>query len=674
MDADLTQLTRPDRTGWTAPWLAWLDLAVHREILRLRARYELSMDELRGLYVSDEQVDRLVRREAPSPDVLARMDALDEQRQELLVAARRHESPLAEVANGFCLGEPALTAMLVCLAPEMDLSYQSIYAYLNDDVARRLPTVDLCARLSGSAVGPDDPLLELGLVEAVRVDAAPLWRSAGLVLSEPLRRFLLEPGGPASRRARRAHRIVVLESRSEEEAAHVAARVVGGEGELLVRPDPGLAAVDPDRALGDALLTARLRDATLFVTPADLGLMLDAPPGAASVALCRRLVSAPIRVVIAVGQGQAASLPVEGAEVERIVVGLPGVAERTALWRTELERAGVRAHPGDVEHVAGLFALGAVHIAGAARTVARGRPADGTVERAVLARAARERSRSGLERIAEEVPTVYRWEDLVLPVATQRRIREIGEAVRHRHRVFDTWSFGRLVGGHASVRALFSGPSGTGKTMSATVLAGDLGLALYRVDLSRVVSKYVGETEKNIERILIAAESSNAILLFDEADALFGKRTEVKDAHDRYANIETAFLLQRIENFDGVVILATNLAGNLDEAFGRRIHFQVEFPVPDEALRAKLWRLALPGSAPVADDFDPDFLARMFPMTGGGIRNASLMAAFMAAREGEPIGMLHIVRALARQRRQQGKVPSAAEFREYLRLIRDEES
>jgi SpoVK/Ycf46/Vps4 family AAA+-type ATPase len=209
--------------------------------------------------------------------------------------------------------------------------------------------------------------------------------------------------------------------------------------------------------------------------------------------------------------------------------------------------------------------------------------------------------------------------------------------------------------------------------MSASVLAADLGLALYRVDLSRVVSKYVGETEKNIERILAAAESSKAMLLFDEADALFGKRTEVKDAHDRYANIETAYLLQRIESFDGVVILATNLAGNLDEAFGRRIHFQVEFPVPDETLRRCLWRKALPGTAPVAADFDPDFLASMFAMTGGDIRNAALMAAFMAAREGSPIGMSHLVRALARQRRQQGKVPSVSEFRDYLRLVRDED-
>ena len=174
MDTDLPQLTRTERTGWVAPWLAWLDAAVHREILRLRARYELSMDELRGLYVSDEQVDRLVRREVPSADVLARMDALDEQRRALLAAASREDSPLGDVASRFGLGEAEVLAVLVCLAPELELSYQSIYAYLNDDVNRRLPTVDLCARLAGcSAVEPADPLLAQGLVEAVRVESAP---------------------------------------------------------------------------------------------------------------------------------------------------------------------------------------------------------------------------------------------------------------------------------------------------------------------------------------------------------------------------------------------------------------------------------------------------------------------------------------------------------------------
>jgi SpoVK/Ycf46/Vps4 family AAA+-type ATPase len=276
--------------------------------------------------------------------------------------------------------------------------------------------------------------------------------------------------------------------------------------------------------------------------------------------------------------------------------------------------------------------------------------------------------------VADLVPAVYEWEDLVLPPQTLRRLADLAAAIRHRHQVFDAWAFGRLHGGHASVRAIFSGPSGTGKTMAASVLALDLGLELYRVDLSTVVSKYVGETEKNLERVLAAAEHSNALLLFDEAEALFGKRSEVRDAHDRYANIEIAFLLQRIESYEGVLLLSTNLAGNLDDAFHRRIHFHVEFPVPDEAARRRLWERAIPDSAPIDEDVDPSFLAGMFPMTGGEIRSATLAAAFMAADEGAPIGMSHLMRALARQRRQQGKLPSSSEFQGFLRLVQKEGS
>ena len=171
---------------------------------------------------------------------------------------------------------------------------------------------------------------------------------------------------------------------------------------------------------------------------------------------------------------------------------------------------------------------------------------------------------------------------------------------------------------------MFSGASGTGKTMSAAVVARELGLDLFRIDLSAVVSKYIGETEKNLERIFKAAEGSNAILFFDEADALFGKRSEVKDAHDRYANIEVAYLLQRMETYDGVLILATNLAKHIDEAFSRRIHVEIDFPLPDEVQRERLWRLLIPHAAPTAADVDYEFLARQFPLTGGEIRNVAL--------------------------------------------------
>jgi SpoVK/Ycf46/Vps4 family AAA+-type ATPase len=250
-----------------------------------------------------------------------------------------------------------------------------------------------------------------------------------------------------------------------------------------------------------------------------------------------------------------------------------------------------------------------------------------------------------------------------------RRLREFAAAIRAREQVFRGWAFVRGSGGSTSLRALFAGASGTGKTMSAAVIARAIGLDLFRIDLSAVVSKYIGETEKNLERIFQAAEGSNAILFFDEADALFGKRSEVKDAHDRYANIEVAYLLQRMETYDGVLILATNLAKHIDEAFSRRIHVDIDFPLPDEAQRARLWRQLIPAEAPTSPDVDYEFLARQFPLTGGEIRNVALAAGFLAAYEDTDIAMTHLVRAIARQRRKQGKLPTASEFKHYLAAV-----
>src|SRR5262249_48319725 len=210
-----------------------------------------------------------------------------------------------------------------------------------------------------------------------------------------------------------------------------------------------------------------------------------------------------------------------------------------------------------------------------------------------------------------------------------------------------------------------SGQSGTGKTMAAEVLARELGLDLYKIDLSTVVSKYIGETEKNLDRIFRAAQSSNAIIFFDEADALFGKRSEVKDAHDRYANIEVAYLLQKTEEYEGFVILATNLILNIDDAFKRRMNYTVEFPFPDEHHRELLWRGMFPPQTPLAKDLNFTFLARQFPMSGGNIKNAALAAAFLAAAEDSTVQMRHLIESVAREWQKLGKLPSVADFKQY---------
>jgi hypothetical protein len=268
---------------------------------------------------------------------------------------------------------------------------------------------------------------------------------------------------------------------------------------------------------------------------------------------------------------------------------------------------------------------------------------------------------AGTPELLSLLPLPYRWEDLVLPEATLGHLRELEAHARHRGQVLDDWGFARLVPFGRGTTVLFSGPSGTGKTMAAQVLARSLGLDLYRVDFAAVVSKYIGETEKHLKRVFEACERAPVLLLFDEADALFGKRTQVSDAHDRYANIEIDYLLQRMEQFDGTAVLATNRKGDLDNAFVRRLRFMVDFAPPGVGERERLWRLALEGAcdhrgAALVEDLDWPGLARDLDLTGAGIKSAALAAAFLARSEGVGIGERHVRAAARRELEKQGVV------------------
>jgi len=285
--------------------------------------------------------------------------------------------------------------------------------------------------------------------------------------------------------------------------------------------------------------------------------------------------------------------------------------------------------------------------------------------------AARAQSNQSLRKRAQKVEAAHDWTDLVLPRRTLQQLREVCAAGKHRSFICAEWGFDRRTLQGKGLNVLFCGPSGTGKTMSAGIVAQELGLDLYKIDLSSVISKYIGETEKQLAEIFREAQSSNAILFFDEADAIFGKRSEVKDAHDRYANIEVAYLLQKMEEYAGIVVLATNFRKNIDDAFTRRIHYVVEFPLPEATHRERIWRELVPAAAPLANDVDFSFLSRQFELAGGNIRNVVLVAAFLAAEEGATIRMEHFVLATARELQKMGKLPSRSDFRDYYDLTRE---
>jgi hypothetical protein len=261
-----------------------------------------------------------------------------------------------------------------------------------------------------------------------------------------------------------------------------------------------------------------------------------------------------------------------------------------------------------------------------------------------------------LDELAQRVDPVFQWNDLVVHRSLADHLKAFRNTIAHQFTVYERWRLGDKIPRGRGVVALFSGPSGAGKTMAAETIAHDLGMNLYRIDLAGVVSKYIGETEKNIKKIFDSARGTNTLLFFDEADALFGRRTEIRDSHDRYANLEVNYLLQRLEEHDGPVILATNRRKNMDEAFLRRIHFIIEFSLPTEPLRQLIWQKYLPPTLPRAGDVDVAFLAKHFEVSGGDIKNAALQAAFLAAEDGQAVSMPHLLAALRREYLKLGKV------------------
>lgn len=356
----------------------------------------------------------------------------------------------------------------------------------------------------------------------------------------------------------------------------------------------------------------------------------------------------------------------------RVEFPFPNQNERKAYWEKYSSNYKL-AQNVDLEKVSGNFRFtpGQIQTAlnyGESFSVWHG-TGDGIIGGDELNNACYDQSNKKLGTLASKIKKIYTWDMLVLPSEQMSQMEEICSQVKFRGVVYEKWGFERRLSLGRGLNVLFSGPPGSGKTMAAEVIANELDLEIYKIDVSQVVSKYIGETEKNLEKIFTEAETSNAILFFDEADALFGKRSEVKDAHDRYANVEISYLLQRMEDYKGIVILATNLNQNIDDAFLRRLHFNVAFPFPEKQQRKLIWKGIFPSGAPVDSELDYEFLAEKFIMAGGNIKNIALNAAFYAAREACPIGIKQIMLAAKREYKKMGKTFVKSDFSPYYQLI-----
>ncbi|HET7924762.1 MAG TPA: ATP-binding protein, partial [Rhodanobacteraceae bacterium] len=564
--------------------LRWLDCVLERELLRTRARYMLSLNELCGLHVSDAQVDALLRDRIAGSEAGESAETLSEHARALHEAYLVH-CPMSTLGARLDLSQAELDLLLMALACEIDVRYGALYGYLNNDAARRHLTVNLACALMASSrsesepdevavralLGPRARLLALAVLEPLEANAQRSSLEQGLSIAPIVAQILLDlpvadPRWPREVCWLGAPRTPVLDDDLDDDTPAFATIVSGEDAResrahaerLASERGWALIGVPADALARDAALADRVRLAAKLARGA-VAVDASAEEGLRDAfELARACLSEDVTVFVLTSSRPSVNEYLADIPHTRIAIGVPDAAERAARWSDALGRTRLPIEPTSVRRLAEKFELSASRIDAVVCTVTRRVDEEASIG-AALEREASVRTNEALARFATRLERPHRWEHLVLPAGSLQQLREIAAAIENRERVYRRWGLIERTGRSAGLMICFTGAPGTGKTMAVSVVANAVGLELYRIDLASVVSKYIGETEKNLERIFSAAKRSSAILLFDEADALLGKRSEIKDAHDRYANIEVAYLLQKMEEHDGVTILASNL-------------------------------------------------------------------------------------------------------------------
>jgi SpoVK/Ycf46/Vps4 family AAA+-type ATPase len=705
-------LEMPER-DWNAANRAYLGAQLRRLRLRLRRRVlwlrhhwrHDTLQAYQGLVISEAQADWLLTGEDRSaewefyqrdPEASTVNAALAQAESELATWEQDGTPALEMLASSFALAPFERDVVLLCAAPDLDPAFERLFAYAQDDVNRRYATTHLAIAL---LCDTDE---DAARARVSFLPEAPL-RRLRLVMLDPA------PGSPAGARPLRIDDRVSDFVRGVNRPDE---RITG-----ILRPVP-LGPTDPNLRELAARLAVWLASAPRAgVLPV---LALTAPPDAGAWELAQAVCDRSGLRLCAIDTAQVPTVPADRHELadllarEAALLGLAyyidastidprdrqisgalvDLVEHTAAFvvvashdrlRVEREVLAVRLsrpsppaqillwrqalsvvpHSADlaVDELSLQFDFGPraiVETVAAASAQARLRtPENPVITGDDLRTACREHAGLEVGPLAQRVDPCYGWDDAIFSAEVSSQLRDLIAQVAQRPQVYGAWGFGAVLGRGRGITALFAGPSGTGKTMAAEILANELRLDLYRIDLAGVVSKYIGETEKNLRQVFDAAERSGAILFFDEADALFGKRTEVRDSHDRYANIEVNYLLQRMEDYAGLAILATNRKAALDDAFTRRLRFVVDFPLPDARARRQIWQKVFPKAADTSG-LDFGALARL-DVPGGNIRNIALNAAFLAANEGVPIGMEHLMRAARREYAKMDKLLGAEE-------------
>jgi hypothetical protein len=709
-----------DRTYLKA-LLSRLDARLARLVLLWRQSGQDPGDRFRGLYINDASARSLATRKPGSnwgsglqldKADQARLDQ-DESRSEKLIRqikkdANRQQATLRllDLRARFGLSEFEWWALIVILAPSLDLRYEQLYSYLQDDVTRKHASVDLCLNLlsADSLERLDDlhffhseaPLQRWRLIVPIEDGSQPAssLRQSFVAAPEVVSWILGEITTSGSRQGRRAYipadahqfdqpsaifsqpgipsaRILeniapflCLSGRDAHQHDLTARQLAAAVGRDMLQvwlPSGGTRA-DLLETLTTAARDSRLLDAWLYLQNAES--LIDADGYLLGDALeilaeGENVVIFSSRVTYKLNPSFSRSdHPLMNLEFDNLTS-----AERKDLWLSLLEGFLDDVPDQELTVLSGQFSLTSGQILAASSTAISSALQHGrALQTDDLFRAAQFHSGHHLNELAQKINPRYGWEDLILSDTPLAMLQELVQMVKDRPLVLEGWKLGRKLAASNGISALFSGPPGTGKTLSAQIIASELGIDLYRIDLSTVVSKYVGETEKNLEKIFSEASESNAILFFDEADTIFGKRSEVKDAQDRYANLEVGYLLQRMESYNGLAILATNLKANLDDAFTRRLHFIINFPFPNEADRLRIWQVLVPPELPLAEDVDFALMAKRFKLAGGNIRNILLSAAYYAAENGHKVNMHHLMHGARRELQKMGKLVQESDF------------
>ncbi len=709
-----------------------LDVLLHMQIQRFRApENRENREERKG----EKQADPIIG-DTPGdigePGDTPLENQLDTIKKRISTAVRNSVEkgvwlPLYHLARVFRLSPMETDIILVCLAPEVDLKYERLYAYLHGDAAQKPPSVNLILDLlcktpqeridARTCFSPHSPLFTHDLISFIDEHRERPLIARGVKPGDRVVEFLLHhPVPPPVSELPSLVKTVtpsrdwtaVLSGKKRKDTLNrlteeffqtgntpgfvFYSRGPRGAGKkltaeafchqhrlLLITVDTKVllsapSGFDAEKTVNRLFRETFLFPAVIYMENFDV-LFTEEPKND----LYRKIVAGAVEkypfIVFLSGEKPWDSRPgFKPRTFLETVFPVPSYGTRKRMWEKVLNPGAGVELPGDtninrlVENLADKFRLtcGQIRDAAAeARTMAvTGGKNKGRMGTDELYRACRAQSNNKLSELARKIVPVNGWEDIVLAPDKLAMLKEMCNHVKFRHRVYGDWGFGKKLSRGKGLNILFAGPSGTGKTMAAEIVASVLNLDLYKIDLSRVVSKYIGETEKNLSAIFKEAETANAVLFFDEADALFGKRSEVKDAHDRYANIETGYLLQEMEEHKGIVIMATNFRKNIDDAFTRRIHFFLDFPFPDEQNRRAIWRGIFPGEMP-RQDIDYEFLGRGFKVSGGSIKNIAINTAFLAAGQGQAVSMTHIAHAARREYQKEGKLCDPSDFGKY---------